>query len=374
MSATPTRPLRRLIAAGLGVATDPMAYLRDGGRHPTDHPTVGMVGFYGWGNYGDELFEVAFRQHLGSAVDLERVLVPGERLAGRGIRRRILEADAVLLGGGDIVVPWQETRYWKPIFLRRPVFLAGVGVPTYRDPAPEAMAALRRFLRDPNVRSIGTRDAESGAWIRERIAPVAEVTVAPDLVCAVELPPASPPKGERILGIAVRRREQPDDLSHVRALAQRAVELGYRIRRIVLATGSTRRNDLEAIAGLGLEGTELVSTDDLDAISRAIGECSVLASMKFHGLVVATMYGVPTLAMMPTTKTKNFLRDLGRPDLLTSFSAPDLPSKLQREMARIDPEAIGRLRGGARASLAHLRESILEATRHGSGRGANQAG
>jgi hypothetical protein len=86
-----------------------------------------------------------------------------------------------------------------------------------------------------------------------------------------------------VFGVAVRSRSEPDDLTHVRRLCDRAVELGFRVRRIVLATGRVRERDLEATARLGLDATELVSSDDLDDISRAIGECTAFASMKFQG-------------------------------------------------------------------------------------------
>src|SRR5262245_12135375 len=64
-------PVRRTIDRAYRVVTDPLAYVRDPGRRPTDHPTVGMVGYYGWGNYGDELFERAFRQELAGSMDLQ---------------------------------------------------------------------------------------------------------------------------------------------------------------------------------------------------------------------------------------------------------------------------------------------------------------
>jgi polysaccharide pyruvyl transferase WcaK-like protein len=338
---------------------DPLAWLPPPGRAPGERAVVGVVGFYGHGNYGDELFLEVFREHLGSEFELRPLLVPGggslaDRL-GAGTRG----SHAIVIGGGDIVVPWSTgSRYWERAYLRRPVFIAGVGVPTWRAPMPHVVRRLAGFFGHPSVRFVATRDPESTSWIEANLHPRVPVGTAPDLVCALSLPPAAPPAGPPVFGVAVRSRSDPDDLTHVRRLCDRAVELGYRVRRIVLATGRVRERDLEATARLGLEDTELVSSDDLDEISRAIGECTAFASMKFHGVVAATMYGVPTIALMPTAKTRNFLRGIDRLDLLSAYSDPDLPTLLRTDLAPIAAVTRDRLRTDAVAHLADLREHI----------------
>jgi len=251
------------------------------------------------------------------------------------------------------------TRYWKPILLSRPVFVAGLGVPTWGGTEPDVVDRLRQFFGHRNLRAIATRDEGSAAWIRDNLDPKVPVRVTPDLVCSLALPPVQRPAGPPIFGVAVRRRQTPDDLTQVRRLCERAISMGYRLRRIILATGHVREQDVEATAGLGFEDTELISSNDLDEISRAIGECGVMASMKFHGVVVATMYGVTPIAMMPTRKTRNFIAEIGRPELLTHFADEDLPERLLREMPPIPQGVRDRLRIGATAYLRDLRADIL---------------
>jgi hypothetical protein len=361
---------RRSLRVIARAATDPRLLLPDAGRPPTTRPNLGVAGFYGWGNYGDELFWETFKEHLAPAMSLQNLLGPAWKDGRSPLRGGVADSDVVLVGGGDIVVPWERTRYWPSILLRRPVFIAGVGVPTWRQATPEGLAILRRFFGHQNVRAIAVRDAESAAWIASQLEPLVSITVTPDLTCALTLPPVARPLDPPIFGVAVRARPGIDDLSHVRRLCERAIELGYRVRRIILATGETRAKDLIATAQLGLGDTELVSTDDLDAISRAIGECSVFATMKFHGVVVATMYGVPTIATMPTNKTRSFLNSIGRPENLARFNAPDLPDRLDRDMPMIESEIPIRLRAEATAYLAGLRREILAAAALGVGRAA----
>jgi polysaccharide pyruvyl transferase WcaK-like protein len=358
MPTPPVRLLRRTAKAAQRVLADPTSYGLDRGRPPTDHPRVGLVGFYGWGNFGDELFLEALSSSLGPTVDLEPLIGPSWRSVP-SLRRGVLESDVVVIGGGDLLRPWAMTRYWRPILLHRPVFVAGLGVPMWGGSRPVIVDRLRTFFGHPNLRGIATRDAGSAAWIRENLEPKVPVRVTPDLVCSLDLPGVQRPVDPPIFGVAVRRRDTPDDLTQVRRLCERAVSMGYRLRRIILGTGKVRENDLEATMGLGFHDTELISSNDLEDVSRAIGECTVLATMKFHGVVVATMYGVTPIAMMPTSKTRNFIADIGRRDLLTSFSAADLPDHLLPEMQPVEQTVRDRLRNGATEYLRDLRADVL---------------
>jgi polysaccharide pyruvyl transferase WcaK-like protein len=335
---------------------DPRRYLPPPTRARGGPPRVGLVGFFGWGNYGDELFIEVFREHLGGRLELQPIFDSVTPPYTTAPLREVVDAtDAVLIGGGDIVSPWsRRSRYWAGEFLRRPAFVAGVGVPTWRPADPGAVREVRRFFRHANVRFIHARDEESGRWIETHLEPRIPVVTAPDLVCALTLPPVARPSDPPILGIVVRKRDQPDDLTHVRRLAERGAELGYRVRTIVLATGSTRPDDLEATRALGFAGAELVESDGLQDLTRAIGECTVLATMKFHGLVVATMYGIPAFALIRTDKNINFLRRIGRLDLVSGVDDPELADHLTRDVPPIDPRIPGELRRATEAMLTDL--------------------
>lgn len=328
-----------------------------------ERPRVGLVGFYGPGNYGDELFLEVFRQHLSPAVDLDVVFdSPTRPYFQRPVRDVVRDHDAIVIGGGDLLVPWGlGDRYWLPDYLRRPVHIVGVGVPTWRPAKPGVVDQLRRFVRHRNVRSIVTRDAESTAWIREHLDPRVAVETAADLVFAMDLPEVTRQADPPILGINVRWREGGDDYTAVRALATRGREVGYRLRTIVLSTDDVRRRDEQAFAELGIEGddVERVASDDLDVLTRGIGECSLLASHKFHGTVVATAYGVPAISMSTTDKNRNLLGRLGRPEMVRAFDDPSLPELVTRPAVPPDPAITAAMAGAARTALSTLRERLL---------------
>jgi polysaccharide pyruvyl transferase WcaK-like protein len=126
---------------------------------------IGLVGYFGWGNYGDELFLRVWNKELARVGRPEVVhqltrapyfTDPPKRVAKR--------YDAFVIGGGDLVVPWNFSRlYWRPEWLTKPVYVAGVGVPTWGEPKDSVIQDLRRFLQHPNVRYISARDPESAS-------------------------------------------------------------------------------------------------------------------------------------------------------------------------------------------------------------------
>jgi polysaccharide pyruvyl transferase WcaK-like protein len=332
-------------------------------RRRRARPSVGLVGFYGPGNYGDELFLEVFRQHLASAVDLGVVFdSPTRPYFQRRVRDVVHDHDAIVIGGGDLLVPWGlGDRYWLTDYLRRPVHIVGVGVPTWRPAKPNVVAHLRRFVRHGNVRSITVRDEESAAWIRRHLDPHVGVQAAADLVFALDLPPIERQGGPPIMGINVRWRDGNDDYRAVRALAARGRDLGYRLRTIVLSTGDVRTRDERAFEELALAGPDVehIASDELGTLTRAIGGCTMLASHKFHGTVVATAYGIPAISMSTTDKNRNLLRRLGRPELVCAVDDPALPERLVTQPDPPDAAVRAELRRSATEALVELRARLL---------------
>lgn len=341
-------------------------------RRPGSRPIVGLGGFFGYGNYGDELFIDVFEEYLGDAFELR--ILPDELQSpyfSRPVQEKVAEVDAVLIGGGDLVQPWSvDARYFSKYYLNKPVFIAGVGVPI-RTPtkdgkgaeSPAAINKMRDFFQHPNLRFINVRDGQSARWIREKLQPEIEVTESPDLVCALTLPPVTAPRaGTPILGIATRLRpghEEDDDYSRLAELAAHVKTLGWKVRHIILGNGPVGERDRRNADRLVIPGKEIIYSESLDDMSRAIGECTALASMKFHGSVVATMYGVPSVVLVPTSKNRNFMRRMGRDDLLCRFDAPDLVDRFRPPPAPIDPAWVERLRNDSAAMLQRLKAEIL---------------
>lgn len=340
-----------------------------------DKPTIGLVGFFGWGNYGDELFVDVWKQVLGKDFNVKILFdTPKKPYYSRGVDTAVASVDAIVIGGGDIVIPWTYSDlYWKTAYLKKPVFVAGVGVPTWGKEVPEMVDRLRAFFQDPNVKYVHARDPESAAWMTEKLAPTCGVAEAPDLVCALDLPPAER-TGQPIYGFTTRKRASKkivdgevvvelDDYEQLEKTAIAMQAKGYHVRHIILGTDGVGQDDYQDALRMQLPGVEIFKADNCEDLSRAIGECTVLASMKFHGTVVATMYGVPSVVMMPTDKSRNFMRRIDRYDLISHYTSDTLVDLVTSIPAPIAPESVAMLRSRAQAELENLVAKMHEVTK-----------
>lgn len=320
-------------------------------------PRVGLIGFYGWGNYGDELFLQLWRRRLSPCFEVSTVhelLMPPYVI---GDPARVAEGyDAFLIGGGDLVIPSGVSQlYWRREWLARRVYISGVGVPQWRQREdPDAVAHMSAFFRHPNVQYISARDEQSAQWIRDRLRPHVPVLVHPDLVFGMDLPAPRPdPDGPPTLGVSVRQGlyHRDNDYAQLSRLVDRARADGYAISVLYLAAGRQRRRDAPAVEQLPFTPDEVVSAQEPDAISAAIGGMDAFASMKFHGLVVALMYGVPALALTPNSKNVSLLCAVDRPDLIGDLAGEiDLALKLPRLRVPVDRELVAGLVHEARVA------------------------
>lgn len=346
--------------------------VRDNTRPDGARRSVGIVGFFGHGNYGDELFLDVFKQYLGADFDLS--IIPdleSRPYFSRPVEEKVADVDAIVMGGGDLIQRWNmDPRYFDLNYLKKPLYVAGVGVPVYQnsdkhEEKPHIIARLQRFFGNANVRMIGMRDDFGANWIRTKLSPTAPVLSEPDIVCSLDLPPVEKPKGLPILGIVTRQRRvtTPDDYSRLEELAEHAKRRGFRIRHIILGTGSVGERDLANAPALRVSDKELVHSENLEDLTRAIGECTVLASMKFHGTVVATMYGVPSIVLVPTNKNRNFMARIGRDDLVASHNSDKLLEIFGMNGPEpIAPADVEMLRTRSTAFMEDLRGRLLSET------------
>jgi polysaccharide pyruvyl transferase WcaK-like protein len=335
-------------------------------------PKVGIAGFYGYGNFGDELFLKVFAEHLGDEFDLSIVSDLLEKpYFSMDIKEIVAGLDAIIIGGGDLIQPWAtDPRYFDKALLQKPVFVCGVGVPIRSAKYPSQQVEkdfivqrYLRFLSHPNVKFIHVRDPQSHTWLIDRINPPVGVLEAPDIVCSMTLPAVAPPSTGKppILGIVTRHRPnraEPDDYSKVVQLLETALRDGWHVRHIVLGNGRVGIQDVEDAKRISPLEKQLIYTDDLDVMCRAIGQCTCLASMKFHGTVVATMYGVPSIVMIATSKNRNFMRRIGREDLLSSFDSEALIDKFLSKPEPISSSSVEDIKQGALEAMYRLRSAL----------------
>ncbi|MBU2958914.1 polysaccharide pyruvyl transferase family protein [Paracoccus sp. 1_MG-2023] len=304
---------------------------------PSDarRPKIGIAGSFGRGNYGDELYVKNYEYWFSPWAKLFLMSgLPKQTYLSKLKNEYVDMMDTIVLGGGDLLCPYREKidhDFINKSYLRRPVHVAGIGVERNRqDILPSVLERWARFLTDENIRSISNRDPGSASWIREHIQPKVEVSHHPDMVLALPLPKAVKPEGAPIVGLTTRHIKHEKEYRIMERAAAYLAKKGWKVRHIIGGVGGHGAKDFENSKLLRHEGKEVIYTENLNEISRALGECSLVLSMKLHTTIVSAMYGVPTISVNPVVKAKEFMKSIGCEDLTVSPMNDDLMNILER--------------------------------------------
>lgn len=340
-------------------------------KGPVQRPRLGLAGSFCRGNYGDELYVLNYQHWFGSWADLFLLTrlrkPPYFRDIGSG---SVDDMDAVVLGGGDLLCPYREKidrDFVNSDYLRKPLHVAGIGVELNRsDIDPTVLARWKEFLCDPAVASITTRDPGSAAWIEQHIAPRHRVGSHPDMVCALPLPPATRPDGPPILGLVTRHIKHPKEYVLAAEAARVLASRGWRVRHVIGGVGRHGAKDLENSRHLEAPGKETFHSENLDDISRALGECSLVLSMKLHTTLVSVMYEVPTICLNPVVKARAFMQAAGCGDLVLAHNDRRLLSLIDEGVPPPPSAHVAKLRQDAGTAMVELGQRIWDDFRNGS--------
>jgi len=319
---------------------------------------VGLVGYFGWGNFGDELMLEVWRSALAGIAETG----PVHSILKRPYFERPVAdiadgLDAVLIGGGDLVLPdTVSSLYWNRAWLRRPVVVSGVGVALERPGREDVRPRMTNFLCHPSVRSIGMRDETSAAWVRG-LEPRVPVRSAPDLGFAAPLP--TPAAARNAVAVVLRKTPSADDVATVGRIREwaRAHELGTEL--LVLATSRTRDDEVRGLRAAFGSSLDIVTAETTTELSSLVGAYRGILSAKFHGLVVGLRHGLAVASLRQTHKVVALADMLGdrqvfRPWHLDTSEAP--PWSAPRTTA----EAVRSLEEGAREEVDLVRRVVAD--------------
>jgi len=352
---------------------------------------VGLVGFYGPGNFGDELMRLTLTEFLS---DLDVQLVYDDILSPKFDDEfvRIIDTfDAIVIGGGDLLIPKVAVaRFWHPKFLRKLVYVYGVGVPQWTGkPEANAITAYRNFFQHENVRLIATRDIQSANWMRDSLGIDKRVYVFPDITCARDdirdfyiesknqraapknfldraFPGIKKALGShhssdkpKVLGLITR--DFPGmSYENIHELCATANQEGFEVHHIVLGTDGIQHDDLKESISLSFYNRVIILRDNSLSLIEELSKCTVVVSMKFHGCLVALMMGRKTMALLQHDKFANLLSSINRPEYVTCTHDDGLSKKF---VDLIDDEWGVDVDGfyyEARAGLEKLKSDIVK--------------
>jgi len=332
-------------------------------------PLILLAGYYGHGNAGDELILRLLHGAL-SSVPAEVRYVAGPRPSWPGDVRRgnplamaraFRAARALVVGGGELFQT-RTSRLSLAAYLmgpaafflqRKPFWVFGVGVdPDLPAPALRATAAVLR-----RARGVWVRDAASQAALARHGVASARME---DTVWALPAPAATPAPG------GVRRRvlwipRFPDGRETARRLAPLLDGLPDVEHALLPLHAAHDDVFLEELRARLRAPTALWRADDPEGLPGVVAGADVVVSMRYHGLVLASLAGRPAVALAAHGKVAELATALGAPVLRPAmWSAAAVSDALRGAVAAPAADAAVR-RASARAALGSLRRELSSA-------------
>ncbi|MHA6964317.1 polysaccharide pyruvyl transferase family protein [Zobellella denitrificans] len=324
-------------------------------------PKIGLVGYFGWGNFGDELFMEAHKQFLSDDYDLEVVHDQLDQpYFSNAALNKLKDYDGFLIGGGDLVNPNAvSSLYWREEYLQKPVFVHGIGCPNLKVKQSRALDYFHNFFSSDSVKYICLRDIESKNYFDTVINPKIETVTYPDAVFAMDVPTIKRDPKNKILGVVLRSHKSLiGEYEQVRKAVDEAKSLGYQVRIIVAAFGKLGEGDLTVSKEFASTDENIIYSNDLMELCKSLGECNLVLSMKFHALVVGSMYSVPVIQLSSTQKNRNLFRYMQRPDLLGNYHDSELYRKIPPIPAPIHSLLVRKLKRDAAQGYSALIDSM----------------
>lgn len=326
---------------------------------------VGHIGYFGWGNYGDELMLETWREHFVDRAAQETVHTLLHRPYFEEPAVRVAERfDVLIIGGGDLIQPDSiSTLYWNRAWLTRPVVIAGVGAALERQrQRPDVASRLAAFMSHENVRMIGVRDSGTQNWLSHVVRPSRKITTGADLAFAATIPSAR--RTRNAVAVVLRKSPSTDDVTTVRRLQRVCAGHGTRVELLVLATKQQRDRETAELGRAFGATFPVITCSTTTEITRQLSEYRGLVTAKFHGAVMAARMGIPTLSMRRTHKLTALAQSLGDALLTVHPSALDDRGLWDALTRTVPMDAVNRLE---EMSVQHCKEAVRAAMRRSQG-------
>lgn len=295
---------------------------------------VNAVGYYGWDNFGDELFRAAIQHNReliwGEGARVRSFTAPRllhQNLGPVGRITRVVEtllgaawADTVALCGGSVLEDLKGTQRMRDGLQKRGKSIEALGVSLGPWRSPEARERVRAYVAGMN--RVVVRDRASQIRLGDPVA------VGGDLAALYPMP-TTPRSSRDYLTICISRdsRASLEDLVSLLSVLVRDVDIPIKL----LALNVRRSHgDLELSTDIQSrlrdvhQDIEVLRFQTIDQSIRIIAGSRAVWSQRLHGLIAAYLCEVPILALSHHQKITDFATDIGLPDrFLRESLVPD---------------------------------------------------
>jgi len=281
---------------------------------------IGISGYFGYMNFGDELFLKTWKQ-----------LFYEHQVHAIQSYEDINNLDVIIVGGGDLLIPSTFTSaYWRQEFLNKPTYVYGIGVPSQLPLNDKSKAEYKEFFSKCNL--VATRDKVSGEYLQEN-----EIYENPEVVEDVAFGYKNPgikiSKFNKItVGLSIRPNPHFRFADMVN-LACHICSRGFELLLIPLqpAADPMWRDDnmhhmLKQRVEYRVKGAVVnVTPENIDVDHRwaMIGACNYFVSMRMHGVVASLLQGVPCIVLGDSNKFPRIMEKFGMGDFCKSYLDKD---------------------------------------------------
>jgi glycosyltransferase involved in cell wall biosynthesis/MoaA/NifB/PqqE/SkfB family radical SAM enzyme len=258
---------------------------------------IGIIGWYGHGNAGDERILYCLKRFFDGH---ELLATAGFSDAARKIDA-LNSCDYVLLGGGGLILRGINKHADLIRSIRPPLGCVGLGVEACHEDNAEFVAALKE-----KSEFILVRDPESRELLQNHF----RVIVGPDLTHLYPFDVVDPVEADTC-GLSFRPWSDP------KWEPEKACEtIKRRFARLLplpfyLEQG--KENDHDVLSPLLGQVNDGIPLPDLHRL------CRYVIGMRFHSLVFACQMGIPFVSLSYQPKNERFCKALGMDDLSVSF-------------------------------------------------------
>lgn len=253
---------------------------------------VGLVGYFGYGNYGDEIFLELWKDLFGKKN--VQVIFPNDSLEG---------IDKIVIGGGDLIHPtFVNNNYFREEFFQKDVYIYGVSVPLQiKGKDPVAIEKYKQLFS--RAKYLSVRDGASAKWLSTNQI-YSDIKVVEDMAWCFE-PNVNMPKTPHIAGITYRHCQIP--VEEMMMKCWYLYDRGYKhFLLIPLQEGYYSTREYSMVLKERLKTitpyVNITPLSDIEHKFAYINSVGLFITTAFHGLITALSGGTKVMSILDDSK------------------------------------------------------------------------
>ncbi len=281
-----------------------------------------VCGYYGLGNFGDELFLKTFKQLFSKHNVFQWVPCLDAN-----------KIEAVIIGGGDLIQPYCFNEGYFPLQLAHiPTWLYGVGIVDYYNHATWPKEEIKKNRERINSAVNTVYRDDHSANIAKEFCFHKSIEVAPDIVFAYQEPcyPIGKLSSKKTIGICIYVY---DDFPYQMMLLilKHLVMKDYHLVFIPVVNKNNLYSDMDMCETLyktviecmpNSEANLLWHQFDIEMTYSMIQSLDYLISFKLHPVIAAMRAGVPSFSFSKLSKVRNLHKAIHSDYYISDYDMP----------------------------------------------------